>query len=153
MGLTLLSLWLDVQRFFSAPLRYFERRARARRDHELALAQLQADAQVAAQKVTAEMFAAVVKEMSLATQAQAQASAAQSQVWTTWLEQFTKVTEATSTTTITEADEAEWEDEEEDARRRAPRGGLLESLNAPFAATGRLAPPIDPFMGLNVSDN
>jgi hypothetical protein len=148
-GITFLSWWLTFIHAWTAPARYFERRARARREHELALARLQVDANTKIAEAQAQMFAAVVKEMSVATQAQARASAAQSEVWTTWLTQFTKVTTPTSSHTITEQDEAEWEQEEEDDRRRAPRSVPIEEfekkLNEPFTSTNRLPPPIDPY--------
>lgn len=88
-------LWRAVR----APLTYWERRVRAQREHELALLQRQLDAQHG-------MVAAMAELMRGSLESVAQATAAQQELFKTWLDGF-KTTEVPTATTVRESDEIE----------------------------------------------
>lgn len=137
MGLRVRLVWLTVTGWLLAPLRYFEGREARRREHELRLATIAAEAQA---KVIAELGKAnaeMVRELVVPF-------AAQSDVLKTWLEGF-KTTEIPTSKVITEATELGWEADaarETLERERAEERELLRTawpVNDP-----RQAPPIPP---------
>lgn len=150
MGLRLRLLWLVVTSPFLAPARYFERKAAARRAHELALAEITANA-------NARVFEAIGKSNTEMVREMAAANAASAKVMQTWLDGF-KTTEIPSSTTITEAKELGWEGDEAVAtleRLRVEEQQLLRHTALPAfpaelpkmpwpAGDSRLAPPIPP---------
>jgi hypothetical protein len=153
MGLRLRILWLILQGALAAPARYFERRTAARRQHELALAQLQADAQARVLEAIGRSNTEMVREL-------AGAMSAQANVLHTWLEGF-KTVQVPAARVIDENTELGWES---DAARevlererletaellKSALPGALPSLPAELAsipwdsADGRVAPPIAP---------
>lgn len=108
-----LSLKLRVVGYFAvdilaAPARWNARRIAAKREHEIALATISANAQADAFKAIGETLIAVVDRT-------ARSHEAQSAVLQTWLEGF-KVTQPTSTSAMTDKDEYDLEMQQELAK-------------------------------------
>jgi hypothetical protein len=140
MGLSVHQLrfaWLTVTAMFSAPLRYFERRTAAKRQHELALVEAQAAAQAKVFGAIAEANVAAIRELAGPLQENAK-------VLTTWLEGF-KTTTIPTAQTVTEAAEMGWE---ADAAREVLERQKLEDAEMLRQAwpseDGRPAPPVFP---------
>lgn len=84
-------------RALRAPLTYWESRVRAKREHELALLHLQLESQQALVRDMAGLMRGSLESV-------AQATAAQQELFKTWLDGF-KTTEVPTATTIRETDE------------------------------------------------
>jgi hypothetical protein len=124
--------WLTLIGALTAPARWIERRGDKRRAHELALAQLAADA-------NARVFEAMAKSNTETVRELAGAMSENAKVLSTWLEGF-KTTEIPTARTITEATELGWDFEEAKevvARQSAEERALL-------AEQFGLPPEIDP---------
>jgi hypothetical protein len=149
MGLRARILWLIVQGFFAAPLRYFERRIRERRQHELELARVNSESQARVIEALGRSNIEMVRELAAPMQANAQ-------VMQTWLEGF-KTVQIPTAQVITDETELGWEAEmakEVLKRQQAEDHELLKGHFDAFpaelneipwdAADGRPAPPIAP---------
>jgi hypothetical protein len=86
-----------IYRLFRSPLTWWESRVAAKRAHELSLVQLQLQAQ-------SGMVAAMADLMKGSLESVAQATTAQQNLFTTWLESF-KTTDVPVASTIRESDE------------------------------------------------
>lgn len=146
-------LWLLFTRPWGAPFRWVERRADARRQHELALATIAAESQARIFEAIGRANAEAIRELAAPLQANAR-------VLTSWLEGF-KTVQVPTSQVITEETELGWEADaarEVLARDQAETHELLKSAlpgamptfpaelpSIPWdSGDGRVAPPIAP---------
>jgi hypothetical protein len=136
MGLRLYYLQLLLGSILSAPLRYFERRTAAKRQHELALVAAQAEAQAKVFGAIAQANLETVRELAGPLQQNAK-------VLTTWLEGF-KTEKIPTSQVITEVTELGWEADEAEHVLEKRRQEDAEMLRQAWPTDGRLPPPIAP---------
>jgi hypothetical protein len=130
-------------RWLRTPLTWWEARVDAKRAHERAILQLQLEAQAGMVKAMASLMQGTLEQVANAT-------AAQQQLFQSWLDGF-KTTEVPIATTIRESDEVRAAQEREAEWMRAHGMGPGTPLGDPFGWMTQTAGPARTLEGLGVS--